>query len=833
MAKASAVASIWLSVLVAALCITSLVFSILIYDKVHKDKKKEPDDRPTTRAPPATTISPNLTTRSPTVTPHPILSSTSKPIDDDALFCPRYGPAQDTPETRKAAALIKSGLDENVDPCEDFYAFTCNKFIASHDVKKLKVGKVSASSELQNEIYTEIVKNMVGIKVGDQSQSKTERITKALLESCVYHATTKPNSTEVFLRKLESLFGGIPFIGHPISEYHDIFAAMGTLEQEHALSTLLGAMVTVDYKNTSQHALYLSQPKLPMPRDYYIQPQFTKKLADREQSIFDVMRKFADAILDDHEKYLNLTRESAREVARLEMNIAMASLPGSQLRNHAQLYNVYDSEELKKAYPAINWLDYFRSLMSTVGTTELYNGKKIIIMHPSYFGWLNALFAGDFDRKTIVNYMITQMIFEDADFLGGEVQSVAEKANYVPYAQRKGFGVTHVGGRVTRFNQQSDPNLPCMDLITTYMPFGPGYAYVKSKGDERNNIIKDVSEQTDRVIDSFLEMMSELDWMTIKSKEKTREKAKEMKKSYGWPNDLFGDFKDFSKIDEYHSDDYNQIIDQYIKNETYYKLRSIMIKGYSNRESLRLIKETPTRTRFMLSPAKVNAFYQPESNSITLPFANFNPPFYNYARNSPQIQAYNYAGEHAIAGHELVHGFDDEGVQFGSNGSLSDCGWNECGWMDRASKEGFKDMAQCVVSQYNTQCCPQKSGTTMCANGATTQGENIADLGGVQAAYRAFQKYAKTLPKQEQRLPGLEQYSPNQLFWITHGFGWCETRSEENMINQLLTNVHSPGICRVEQVVQDIPAFAKDFGCTVGQKMYPTPEQRCKVWVRD
>ncbi|KIH50844.1 peptidase family M13 [Ancylostoma duodenale] len=135
---------------------------------------------------------------------------------------------------------------------------------------------------------------------------------------------------------------------------------------------------------------------------------------------------------------------------------------------------------------------------------------------------------------------------------------------------------------------------------------------------------------------------------------------------------------------------------------------------------------------------------------------------------------------------------------------------------------------------FSTQCCPQTGGTTHCANGATTQGENIADLGGQLAAYRAYREYiTKEKGEEEKRLPGLEQYTPNQIFWITYGYSWCMSQTDSSLIRQLLTDVHSPGSCRVNQVMQDIPEFAHDFGCTMGQKMYPEPEQRCPVWVAE
>lgn len=150
--------------------------------------------------------------------------------------------------------------------------------------------------------------------------------------------------------------------------------------------------------------------------------------------------------------------------------------------------------------------------------------------------------------------------------------------------------------------------------------------------------------------------------------------------------------------------------------------------------------------------------------------------------------------------------------------------------MEKSSLNEFTRMAQCVVTQYSSQCCPSEVVKDYCANGATTQGENIADLGGQQAAYIAYEKFIRKEGVEEQRLPGLEGYTPAQIFWITYGYSWCMKQSGDSLIKQLLTNPHAPSSCRTNQVVQDIPAFASDFNCKVGQKMYPKPEERCKVW---
>ncbi|KHJ99691.1 hypothetical protein OESDEN_00298 [Oesophagostomum dentatum] len=154
-------------------------------------------------------------------------------------------------------------------------------------------------------------------------------------------------------------------------------------------------------------------------------------------------------------------------------------------------------------------------------------------------------------------------------------------------------------------------------------------------------------------------MISGLKSTTERTKTHAKEKAKGMVKNYGWPRELFGNLESGASIDPYHRPDYAGILTLFQQNGThnYYRIRNTMIKGYSNRESLRLLTEPPKRYNFMMSPALVNAWYIPERNSITFPYASFNPPFYNLKHP----QAYNFAGQHTIAGHEIVHGFDDEG----------------------------------------------------------------------------------------------------------------------------------------------------------------------------
>ncbi|KAE9414141.1 hypothetical protein Angca_010236, partial [Angiostrongylus cantonensis] len=735
------------------------------------------------------------------------------------------------------AAHLLNGLDQNVDPCEDFYGFTCNNFIYKVNLTALGLARLGTYDQAQVDVNKQTIAALVNVDVNDnKTWSATERITKA--ESCLKYLIK------------HFRFGGVPFLNQTLKRNLDIFGITGTLERAHALGTLMASWVSVDYMNVSQNALYVSQPTLPMPREFYVLPQFVNKLTDRAHTIEKIMLLFAGDVVKNASLYHDIIKKASQDVTNFEVLIAMASWSEQEMRNYRQQYNAYKLDGLKQAYPSIGWKNYLWNLLSSVeNAVEIAFDQVVVLSQPSYFAWLNSIFAGNtIHLEIVVNYIITQLLFDDMNFLGKPFHDVLKAANYVPYAQRRGRGVTRIGRRFTRkFDNEDDPAVACIDLVMTYMPFGPGYVYVKSQMN-RNDVIQDIIHQTELVISNFQAMIGTLDWMTPSSQKAAKYKSDHLWKNYGWPAALFGDFKNFTTIDFYHDKDYYPIILAYNNNKSdFYTILNLLKTGLENREAFRLLTEKADRlashnvalqfapfysrhsvyyrSNFLQSPAVVNAWYQPERNSISFPYAAWNPPYYNF--NYPQ--AYNYAGQGGTGGHELTHGFDDEGVQFGWNGSLTNCTWNQCGWMDEQSKNGFSDMAQCVVTQYSTQCCPEKIGSVHCADGLTTQGENIADLGGQQAAYSAYQQYIKERGHSELRLPGLEQFTPNQIFWITYGYSWCMKQTDSNLVNQLLTNPHAPGSCRTNQVMQNIPSFGKDFGCRKGSTMYPIPDRRCKV----
>jgi len=227
--------------------------------------------------------------------------------------------------------------------------------------------------------------------------------------------------------------------------------------------------------------------------------------------------------------------------------------------------------------------------------------------------------------------------------------------------------------------------------------------------------------------------------------------------------------------------------------------------------ALRKLEKATDRNEFFGGPAWVNAWHRWDTNAMTVTAAVMNEPLYGY--DFPK--AVNYGALGMLIGHELGHGFDDKGSQYEWNGSLNR-------WMTPSTEDGFKRMARCVIDQYSGFCYPN-----YCLNGANKQGENIADNGGVKAAYRAYKAYTAS-HGEEETLPGLEAFSMDQIFFLSYAHFWCGSYTDEQLLRQLLVQDHSPGKERVIGALQNFPKFAEAFSCKQGDPMYP--KSACDVW---
>ncbi|KAI6190084.1 Neprilysin-2 [Aphelenchoides bicaudatus] len=434
-----------------------------------------------------------------------------------------------------------------------------------------------------------------------------------------------------------------------------------------------------------------------------------------------------------------------------------------------------------------------------------------MVTEPRYYRALDGIFQdSNFDIKVLVNFMAMQYLMDHSDFIGGVTKDITKLINSKNFVLRK--------------KDYDEAKLGCVGTAQGYMPYGTGYIYISNMTDkDRHDIVTDVTTQVNYVIEEFLGNVDTISWMTPDGRTSVRNKAAGLIKNIAYP--YWFEFNSTKRLDEYH--EYYSGLESVTD---YFDLLEKLSVANQKTENLgKLIMGKVDRQNFQDSPATVNAWYEPTLNSITIPRAALNEPYYRL--DFPQ--AYNYAGNGGTIGHEFTHGFDSDGVQYAGEGQLAPCNYQFCTILDGSSSSGFLNMSQCVISQYNEQCCPLKSGSIHCTNGVNTQGENIADIGGQYAAYKAYRKWIKKNNggKEEDLLPGkMQMFTGNQIFWITYGFSWCMNQETSNLAHQLLTNEHAPGSCRVNQVMQDLPEFAEDFNCKPKATLNPDDDQRCHVW---
>ncbi|CAL4120905.1 unnamed protein product [Meganyctiphanes norvegica] len=302
--------------------------------------------------------------------------------------------------------------------------------------------------------------------------------------------------------------------------------------------------------------------------------------------------------------------------------------------------------------------------------------------------------------------------------------------------------------------------------------------------------------------EAFNDILHNLEWMDEATRQRALKKSKSIYSSIAYPPELLDD----SKIREYYDGlmfTQGDLLQQY-RNLTKFTTHSIfkILRDKVNKRDWRIYGKV----------AVVNAHYNRVYNSIRFPAGILQGVFFDAER--PMYQ--NFGGIGFIIGHEITHGFDNKGKQFDGNGDLSN-------WWEKETEIKFLEKARCIIEQYGNFTVPEVG---LNINGKLTQGEDIADNGGVKEAYYGYKKWIKD-HGEEPLLPGLS-YTPSQLFWISAGNVWCGKSRPELLKKLLLIDTHSPKRFRINGPMMNSEEFSRDFNCPVGSPM--NPKDKCKVW---
>uniref|UniRef100_A0A8C1H1Y2 Neprilysin n=1 Tax=Cyprinus carpio carpio TaxID=630221 RepID=A0A8C1H1Y2_CYPCA len=336
----------------------------------------------------------------------------------------------------------------------------------------------------------------------------------------------------------------------------------------------------------------------------------------------------------------------------------------------------------------------------------------------------------------------------------------------------------------------------CAIYVNNNMENAVGRLYVEEAfpGDSKDMMITNIT-------DVFVSNLDDLAWMDAETKKAAGEKARAIRERIGFSENIMNN----TYLDQEYQD-LSYRAEEYFEN---------ILKNleFGQKKRLKKLKIKVNKEEWITGAAVVNAFYSSSRNQIVFPAGILQPPFFGKG----QPWSLNYGGIGMVIGHEITHGFDDNGRNFDKDGDLKD-------WWTPSSTQKFHELSKCIVDQYGSYSWDLANGQNL--NGNNTLGENIADNGGIRQSYQAYQNYVKKHGK-EAPLPGID-LNHEQLFFLNFAQVWCGTHRPEHAVNSIKTDVHSPGKFRVLGSLQNFPEFAKAFQCQKNTNM--VPEKICRVW---
>ncbi|SEE01767.1 putative endopeptidase [Tenacibaculum sp. MAR_2010_89] len=518
-----------------------------------------------------------------------------------------------------------------------------------------------------------------------------------------------------------------------------------------------------DLKNSSMNAGYLSGGGLGLSRDYYVDEKVKDKLEKYQEFVAKMLVKFGD---DEA-----TAKKNAANIVAFEASLAEPMMTKEERRDTRKMYNPMTVAELQELAPAIDWDAHLKGI-------GVNNIEKIIVTDPGYFKAMNDIFTTRSveDIKLVLRW---NTINTSLNLLSTDL----EIANWEFYSK------TMRGAK-----KQRPRNERALGNLNGAIGEALGKLYVDAKFPPEAK--KKAKEMIDNVMLGFEKRIAQLPWMSEETKEKALAKLHKLTVKIAYPDK----WKDYSAL---------QV--KGLKNGGTYFENAINVAKWNYNKNMAKLGKKVDRTEWGMSPQTVNAYFNPVNNEIVFPAAILQPPFYNYKAD----EAVNYGGIGAVIGHEISHSFDDSGARFDGDGNLKN--W----WTEDDSKK-FKTIGDKLVKQYSDIIAID----SMHLNGKYTLGENIGDLGGVQAAYEGLQIFLK----KNGRPADIDGFNAEQRFFLSWGTIWRTKMRDEALKNLIMTNTHAPGQYRAYMPLKNVDAFYKAFDVKEGDKMYITPEERVRIW---
>ncbi|XP_072030166.1 endothelin-converting enzyme homolog [Amphiura filiformis] len=693
-----------------------------------------------------------------------------------------------------SSARILQTLDTSVHPCDDFYQFSCGGWLKDHEIPggRSAYGRFEEVRKQNNRIVKERLESESDIFNG--SISEGVRKAKDFYNACMNKTYIEAAGGQPLEEVIEAL-GGWSLLrnersamrNHPknviqesapggfiqrvtaynikrVADVDDLIRKqvdsddadkshwLGVLVLSHvlALDPLFGMWVTVDDKDSDTHIIAFSQSGLQlMSTDLYNDTDLINAYIELG-AMTALLLKYGDYYNPEGKqevKFFEDAMDKMKGIVEFETKLAEAFVPEDDLEDPEDVYNKMSMEQFADSMPEFDIPLYLNLMFNTT----LSKDEDVLVYTPEYFVRLNDIIK-ETPEQVIQDYIVWQTMFPMLPYLSSSFQSIYAAFMHVLYGSGE-----NGGGGTPLWEICVSETQDALGEVT-------GALFVQEHMSADTKI--QVEEILTNIRQTFIGNLPSLDWMEESTKAKAKTKATAMTDKVGWPDWLLNQQQLDASVKAIIVDPDDQF------------LNMLWVRLYTMEANLNLLGKPVNKSHFQMSSDVVNAYYDPTSNEMAFPAGILQPPF--YSSNSPM--AVNYGGIGVVLGHELTHGFDDNGRKYDEFGNLND-------WWDDKSTAQYEKRAQCMTRQYDNYQVAEN----VTINGLATLGENIADNGGIHTAFKAFQSYMNTKQGQKEPLyPGIQNYTQEQLFFIGMAQIWCVKATPESTLLRVLTNEHAP-----------------------------------------
>ena len=646
----------------------------------------------------------------------------------------------------------RSNLDTSVSPGENFYQYACGGWMKANplDPQYARFGTFDQLAENSREQVKDLIMNL---GTNNPKGSLAQKVSDLYLQGMDSTMRNQQGTlpVEMMLAQIYQM---------PRNSFEAIMADLHT----GIASPFFDSGVMADLMDSNKNLLYLGPGSLGMgDRDYYLEnDENTMKVRNAYLAYIEKLFTLSGRKAKDAKK-------TAKNILAIETELAKVAMTREESRDYSKQYNIRTMDQLKADYPNFDWDSYFNLLFPAS-----INVDKVCVTQLNSMAKFNEM-LGTLKIEQIRDYLAFKYLDAASNYLTDDF----EQANFDMYS-RAMSGKTVMQPRWKR----------ALNVPNTLLGEAVGQLYVEKYFPADSK--KKMQKLVDNLKVALGEHIKDLEWMSPATKVNALVKLNSFTVKIGYPDK----WRDYSSVNIDNTNSYWENVKaarQYLASYEYGQLGKPVDKD-----------------RWYMTPQTVNAYYEPSTNEICFPAAILQPPYFDPNAD----EASNYGAIGVVIGHEMTHGFDDQGRNFDYSGNMVD-------WWTKEDADRFKILADKLGEQYSAEIVADD----VHANGTFTMGENIADHGGLRVSYSAFKKTDQG--KGNELIDG---FTPDQRFFLAYANVWANNITKEEILRRTKVDPHSLGVNRVNVAIRNLEPFFNAFDIKSGDKMYREPEDRVTIW---